>query len=170
LLFVDCLLYRNHPVFPGVYSFIVQQFLDSNQNVTLAQLIACGKIPASFSVAKILGSCPNRQPENTFMATSMLSRISEHEAVIEMLTEKSFIYEAIEYAKTHNCISALKPVEILNHCQQTDSAMFLNAYRFFEQHGIIPFATDISNIPPKLARHVSVLREMWSNRIEMELV
>lgn len=67
----------------------------------------------------------------------------------------------------------IKPMVVLETCMLVDDAvLYLNIYRCLEEHGVIPPSHldmhTMAAFDKKMPKYVSVLREMWSNRLEME--
>ncbi|KAJ3253117.1 hypothetical protein HK103_000867 [Boothiomyces macroporosus] len=79
------------------------------------------------------------------------------------------LLEAIIYAQQSHTLKFLSPLYFLEAAMK-DETLFLNIYKYFEEHGMIPLAMqmDLDSSNGGIARYVSVYRELWGPQIEME--
>ncbi|KAJ3318328.1 hypothetical protein HDV06_000561 [Boothiomyces sp. JEL0866] len=145
-----------------IYELITHIMIKEKYFVQLHQLIKSEIIPDSIQLGKTLlehGGNGRIQKENIQVGIDMLKRLECH----------SELLEAIIYAQQSQTLKFLSPLFFLEAALK-DETLFLNIYKFFEEHGMIPLAMqmDLDTSNGGIARYVSVFRELWGPQIEME--
>ncbi|TPX41598.1 hypothetical protein SeLEV6574_g06012 [Synchytrium endobioticum] len=116
----------------------------------------------------------------------MLKRVGAGGDVVDALVGSGKVLEALRYASATNILSQIPPVPILESAYASgDRTLFLNAFRCFEEAGLIPQQSASSSLGrPRnvygdgadaslvgaLNRYVSMFYEVWGQHIEMERV
>jgi hypothetical protein len=171
---IDLLISNGTVVKCFIYDLLVHLLFEAKAFVQLHQLIQWKIIPDSISLAKLLISDIN--VNNFDVGLEMLKRLECHHDVLSILTNSGRILEAIHYAQNVNIIRKLSPAPFFDAALATgDTTIFLNVYRFFEEHGLIPLSSQVdeffsNNQRMHLSRYVSVFREILGPSIEMETI
>jgi hypothetical protein len=104
----------------------------------------------------------------------MLKRMECHHDVLGLFTESGKLIDALSYAEQTHTLGILKPFPFLEAALQTgNKTLFLNVYRFFEEHGLIPLSPQVdpdfmSRNRDGMNRYISIYREIWGPKIDME--
>ena len=160
---------------PFIYHLLLQTLIENKMYNQIQQLIRIDFIPDSIPLAQLLTTLG---PGTTLfsLAVDMFKRLECHHDVIALLVSSGKLIDALHYARKTNSIQLLSPIPFLDHALQTgDKTLFLNIYKLFEDHSLIPktalsdpnFVTTGKN---GLARFVSVYREIWGPLIKMERI
>lgn len=170
---IDLLASNEISVKPIIHNLLVHILFESKFFTQLHQFIHWKIIPDSISLAKLLIS--DVSSNNLDLGLDMLKRLECHHDVLSILTNTGRILEAISYAQNVNIIHKLSPAPFFDAALATgDTTLFLNVYRFFEEHGLIPLSSQIddfftnSRSQLHLSRYISVFREILGPSLEME--
>ncbi|KAJ3270803.1 hypothetical protein HDV01_007425 [Terramyces sp. JEL0728] len=162
LEFIESQTGHKQQVKPFIYELLNHLMVKEKYFVQLHQLVRNEIIPDSIQLGKTLlehGGDDRIQRENIQVGIDMLKRLECHAELLE----------AIIYAQQTQTLKFLSPLYFLEAAMK-DETLFLNIYKFFEEHGMIPLAMqiDLDNSSNGIARYVSVFREIWGPQIEME--
>ncbi|KAI8899536.1 colon cancer-associated protein Mic1-like-domain-containing protein [Globomyces pollinis-pini] len=173
LEFIECQMFYEQSVKSFIYDLLVHSLFESNSFVQLHQLIQFHIIPDSIPLAQRLVS-NSENLSNLEMGINMLKRLECHNDVLSILTAKGSLLDAILYAQQSHTLKFISPLPFLESALNTgDNTLFLNVYRCFEEHGLIPLAMTIDDDSITghrngIARYISIFREIWGASIDME--
>lgn len=82
------------------------------------------------------------------------------------------VLEALLYARQVGLLKKTSPVVFLDSAISTgDKTLYINIYRYFEEHGMIPFSSQESkNRKRNLSRYSSLFREFVGPVLDMEIL
>jgi hypothetical protein len=162
------------PIKGFINDFLVDILMESKSHIHLRQLIQFGLIPDSLHLASVLSQNCETDSILFKMSIEMFMRMECHHDVLHLLTSTGKLLEAIQYANQTNTLKILKPIPFLDSALLTgDKTLFLNVYKHFEEHGLIPLTNQmnhdfISMNRDGINRFISVFRELWGPQIDME--
>jgi Colon cancer-associated protein Mic1-like len=83
---------------------------------------------------------------------------------VEMVPSQNIaqkVFDAVQYASNHRCLDKIEPSVFLEAAYRAnDHTLYLNVYRLMEENGLVREGS----------RFVSVFRELWGPRLDMEEV
>jgi hypothetical protein len=162
------------PVQDFIYDFLVYVLMESKSYTHLKQLIQFGLIPDSLNLASVLSQSCETDSILFKMSIEMFMRMECHHDVLHLLTSTGRLLDAIQYANQTNTLKILKPIPFLDSALQTgDKTLFLNVYKHFEEHGLIPLTNQMNHDfiltnRDGINKFISVYRELWGPHIDME--
>jgi hypothetical protein len=175
LEFIESQIAFGQHIKPFLYDLLVHVLVETKSYTQLFQLIQFGIIPDSLTMANLLTSSSSDSAPFKF-GIEMLKRMECHHDVLQLLTASGKLLDAIQYALLTNTIKILKPVPFLESALQTGNrTLFLNVYKSFEEHGLIPLAIHVDNDfiaqnRDGISRYISIYRELWGPKIDMEIL
>jgi hypothetical protein len=160
---------------PFLYDLLVHVLVETSSHNQLFQLLQFGIIPDSLTMANLLTQ--TSEPDSTpfKFGLEMLKRMDCHHDVLQLFTESGKLLDALQYAEQTYTIRILKPFPFLEAALLTgNKTLFLNVYRCFEEHGLIPLSPQVdldflSVNRDGINRYISIYREIWGPKIDMEL-
>jgi hypothetical protein len=160
---------------PFIYDLIVHLLYESGSFMELHQLVQFEIIPDSLTLVDALTSSGDCKSDNYKLAIEVLKRLECHHDVLLLLIDAGKLIDAISYAQQTDTLKYITPLPFLESALQSgDKTMFLNVYRCFEEHGLLPLGTQVDDASGLgsngIARYISVFREIWGSQIEMEVL
>ncbi|TPX30703.1 hypothetical protein SmJEL517_g05799 [Synchytrium microbalum] len=175
---------------PYLSELLTTLLIQCRKYTHLQQLIQYHVITDSITLAKMLVIVSNEDVDARGLkqvGLDMLKRVGAGEEVVDVLVGSGKILEALRYASATDILSQIPPVPILESAYASgDRTLFLNAFRCFEEAGLIPQPLVSSSLRrPRslvygdgvdsstagaLGRYVSMFYEVWGEHIEMEHV
>jgi hypothetical protein len=173
LEFINC--QDNFPIEPILHDLLIHLLSIAGHYTQLHQLVQSNIIPDSLGLAEALSKADDHHSNNFKLAIEVLKRLECHHDVLLLLTEAGQLLTAIQYAQHTNTLKYISPLPILELALQSgNKTTFLNVYKCFEEHGLLPLGTQVNDSSTfgnnGIARFISVFREIWGPHIEMESV
>ncbi|KAJ3391203.1 hypothetical protein HDU92_009158 [Lobulomyces angularis] len=131
----------------------------------IQQLIQIRIIEDSLEVANLL----TKDIDNNVLwhtGFDMIKRIGAHKLVVQNLLRKQQVIEALNYAKSKNCLSMISALTFLDASfNDGDKTLFYTTYRCLEEFGMIFTHSGVPS--PGLDRYISIFRELFGEVIDM---
>ncbi|KAH6585172.1 hypothetical protein BASA61_007037 [Batrachochytrium salamandrivorans] len=180
----------NNHIDPSIEELLVDTLIECSEFQQVYQFIQMGVITMSVKIAQTVLRHRDDFPAFSGLAFEAFEMLGADDDAIGCLILQEKLLQAVEYAMNRNCVHLLPRYALLDTAYTSaNQTLFLNIYRAMEECGYIPNidmadGMHIHSDPlilegqgmlcrspdaeSSLKRFVSVYRELWSPRIDME--